>query len=72
MICPQCSSKTDILESRASGPNRSRKRRRRVCTNDRCQYRFTTFEIQDTPMLQLFLRGRLTPKPPRQSLRHSE
>jgi transcriptional regulator NrdR family protein len=42
MKCPDCFSKSVILESRLSGQS---KRRRHECCNDECKLRFTTYEL---------------------------
>jgi hypothetical protein len=65
MFCPICGIKTFVLETRYTGPKRSRKRRRHKCKNDECNYRLTTLEIEDGPLLREFLKGRLVPQSPR-------
>lgn len=42
--CPQCNSKTHVLDTRAA-PVHNYIRRRRECLNRKCKFRFTTKEM---------------------------
>lgn len=65
MRCPVCRGPAIVLEVRYCNPSRTRKRRRRQCTDEECGYRFTTLELEDGPLLRDFLKGRLVPQSPR-------
>lgn len=43
MTCPRCGSETNVLETRAVGTSRTR--RRRACSARTCPERFTTVEF---------------------------
>lgn len=58
MLCPICHGPSRILESRFTGPNLSRKRRRHQCNDEECGHRFTTLELEDGPLLRDFLAKR--------------
>jgi transcriptional regulator NrdR family protein len=47
MRCPDCNSKTRVLESLAAGP-RGEVRRRRACVAKECGKRFSTLEVPIT------------------------
>jgi transcriptional regulator NrdR family protein len=64
MLCPTCHGPSRILETRLTGPDLSRKRRRHQCCDDECGYRFTTLELEDGPALRDFLAKRTPPTSP--------
>jgi transcriptional regulator NrdR family protein len=57
MLCPTCHGPSRILETRLTGPDLSRKRRRHQCCDEACRHRFTTLELEDSPRLRAFLAG---------------
>ena len=53
-VCPLCGSKSRVLETRDAGETT---RRRRQCSDEDCEHKFTTHEVYDLPPLARMLAG---------------